>query len=173
MKKRLAGRAWAIGILISIVGTLPGNTRPAVAQTAAAAPLTALDRIDIQQLVARYSYALDAAGGDDRVFAELFLPDGVLVTPDATAVGHDRLSLVRRTRRSRGPRATLATNILLEGSGNRATGRVYVIELHGNGASAPGSLSIGGQFRDEYVRTSGGWRFARREFIPSRLEDAQ
>lgn len=172
MKKRWAGRASVIAILIPTLSVLAGNTRPAVAQTTVA-PLTALERIDIQQLVARYSYALDGAGGDDRAFAELFLPDGVLVTPEATAVGHERLSLVRRTRRSRGTRATLATNILLEGSGNRATGRVYVIEIQEDGASGPGSLSVGGRFHDEYVRTSAGWRFARREFIPSRLGDAK
>jgi hypothetical protein len=172
MKKRWAGHASVIVILIPILGVLAGNTHPAVAQTTAA-PLTALERIDIQQLVARYSYALDGAEGDDRAFVELFLSNGVLVTPGATAVGHERLALLRKSLRSRGTRATLATNILLKGSGNRATGKVYVIEIQEEGAPGSGTLSVGGRFHDDYVRTSAGWKFARREFIPSRLGDAK
>jgi SnoaL-like domain len=38
---------------------------------------TAADYIEIQQLVARYAYALDTQGGSGSAYADLFTPDGV------------------------------------------------------------------------------------------------
>lgn len=132
--------------------------------------LTAADRIDIQQLVARYSYALDHRLSDGRMFAELFVPDGVLVTLEGTFAGQSNLALVSTARTAGPSRTTLTTNLLLEGSRDRARGKIYVIEIGEGATGGPGILSIGGHFEDEYVKTAEGWRFVRREFFPSRLE---
>ena len=50
------------------------------AQTSKPATLTAADYLEIQQLVARYSYAVDMHGGDGSAYAALFAPDGSLGT---------------------------------------------------------------------------------------------
>jgi len=42
-------------------------------------PLTPMDRIQIQQLIARYAYALDTGGRNGYDYADLFAPDGVFV----------------------------------------------------------------------------------------------
>jgi hypothetical protein len=38
-----------------------------------------MDRIQIQQLIARYAYALDTGGRNGYDYADLFAPDGVFV----------------------------------------------------------------------------------------------
>ena len=50
------------------------------AQTSKPATLTAADYLELQQLVARYSYAVDMHGGDGSAYAALFAPDGSLGT---------------------------------------------------------------------------------------------
>lgn len=131
-----------------------------------AVSLAVVDRIAIHQLVARYAYALDDAVDGGDMLAGLFLPDGVLRTPEAIVAGSDDLAAFARERTA-AQTATLVTNIVIEGAGDRATGRVYVIEARVADETG-GTLSAGGLFLDEYVRTSGGWRFARREFVRSR-----
>ena len=52
----------------------------AAAQTPAvrtAAPLTAQDYIDIQQLLNRYAFALDTCSNNGYDYADLYTPDGV------------------------------------------------------------------------------------------------
>jgi len=46
------------------------------------ATLSAQDYIDIQQLVARYPYALDGSLGRGAVYADLFTADGVFINQD-------------------------------------------------------------------------------------------
>lgn len=135
----------------------------------AAGTLADVDRIAIQQLVARYSYALDDGIDNGEMLAGLFLPAGVLVTSDSTIVGHAGLAEFARQRNTSTRASTLVTNVVLDGAGDRASGRVYVLEISGAGAGGAGMLSTGGLFLDEYVKTSRGWRFASREFVRSRL----
>ena len=164
MPRCLAGALIVAGLLAN----LPSHQLSAEQPTA---KLAATDRIAINQLVARYSYAMDDASDDGDMLARLFLPDGVLITPEATVSGHAGLAAFVRERRGPTWTATLVTNIVLEGGGDRANGRVYVLEVRGDDAAGPGTLSMGGLFLDQYVKTSAGWRFARREFIRSRLPD--
>ena len=59
---------------------------------------------------------------------------------------------------------------MIEPSAAGATGKAYaaVIEL-GEGGK-PSTLLGGGHYEDQYVKTAGGWRIKRREFIPSKTE---
>ena len=50
------------------------------AQTARAPALTAADYLEIQQLPARYPYAVDMHGGDGSAYAALFTEDGTFGT---------------------------------------------------------------------------------------------
>lgn len=156
-------------------GTQPARpANPSSRQLPAEQPratLAAVERSAIHQLVARYSYAMDDATENGDRLARLFLPDGVLVVPDATVAGRAALAGFARERRTR--MATLVTNVFLEGDGDRATGRVYILEVRGDDPDGVGTLSTGGLFLDRYQRTAEGWRFARREFTRSRLPDSR
>ena len=55
-------------------------------------PLTPMDRIQIQQLIARYAYALDTGGRNGYDYADLFAADGVFVGMNQ---GADRPALSR------------------------------------------------------------------------------
>ena len=58
-----------------------------------ATALTALDYLEIQQLVTRYAYALDSGADGGRLYAGLFAPDGVFVQRSGEAVsGRDALA---------------------------------------------------------------------------------
>ena len=51
--------------------------RATAARRAPVTPLTALDYIDIQQLLHRYAFALDTCSNNGYDYADLFTPDGV------------------------------------------------------------------------------------------------
>ena len=65
-------KVWSIGLLGA--GVLAFSV--VQAQQAKPATLTPQDYVDIQMLVANYSFALDTAEGDGKAYAELFTPDG-------------------------------------------------------------------------------------------------
>jgi hypothetical protein len=159
--RRLAGAVIAAATLASAF-----SSSLSARQTAR---LEDVDRIAIQQLVARYSYALDDAIDDGEMLAGLFLSAGVLATPNQTIAGHDRLVEFARQRKASTGLATIVTNVVLEGAGDRASGRVYVLEINVDATGATDALATGGVFLDDYVKTPLGWRFARREFVRSRL----
>ena len=71
-------------------------------QKSKAPTLTPLDYIEIQQLVARYAYALDtgAQDGTGSVYASLFTPDGVFVggSSGRVAKGREQLAALPASR---------------------------------------------------------------------------
>jgi len=134
--------------------------------------LTDADRGALTDLVHRY-----AAGVDDRdlsAVAGLFCPDGVLVVPDdpvgsaSSSVHAGRESVESALQQVLALRATVhaVVGIVLEaGPGHdQATGRVACIAHHvfarHDGARAETWHVV---YRDQYRRTSAGWRIARRE----------
>jgi hypothetical protein len=128
------------------------------------------DVLDIQQLVARYPYTLDNGGEGGKALAELFTEDGVFVTPQATYSGRDALlKMASGHRPGQGPAyvRNFATNSLLEWTPEGARGRVYAVVIAIGENSQPSSVFAGGHFEDSYVKTQQGWRFKRRQFIPS------
>jgi SnoaL-like protein len=75
--------------------------RAASAQSPASAPreLTALDYIEIQQLVAKYARAIDTCSNNGYDYADLFTPDGSFIPsfdgkPGAPIQGRERLAEV-------------------------------------------------------------------------------
>lgn len=137
--------------------------------------LSAEDYREIQQLVAAYSYALDTGAGEGDMYAELFTSDGSFVSPFATIQGHaDLKAFASGHRGGQGPAyvRNFATNVLIEPADDGATGKVYVMVVNLGEGGEPSSIFTGGHFEDRYVRTDDGWRFARREFIPSRAGSA-
>src|SRR5262245_27969872 len=164
--------------------TLDGQTkRPNAARRSTA--LTPLDYIEIQQLVARYPFVLDTGANNGFDYADLFSSDGEFMRPYSK--GREQLAALARGG-SLGPSNVVhyITNHVIEPTADGAIGREYLFELgppqtgRGGGGGQPangwdlvgrkaGELSrTGGHYEDAYVKTPQGWRFKRREFIPSR-----
>jgi hypothetical protein len=140
--------------------------------------LTALDYIEIQQLVNRLSFALDYCGNGGRDFADLFVAGGRFVIDQgdgAPNVIETREALIglaggpdcdsRRTP----PSAYilhLAESLVIEPTADGANGMSYAIYPESQGQrfseEVAGQLGI---YYDEYVRTDDGWRFRSRRHV--------
>ena len=62
-----------------------------------------------------------------------------------------------------GPRH-IASNVLVQGEGDVATGQAYLTLL--STQSSPAAIISTGQYEDRLVRTARGWRFSERCFTP-------
>ena len=144
------------------------------AQTSRSASLTAADYLEIQQLVARYSYALDMHGGDGSAFAALFAPDGSLGT---LAKGTAQLaSFAAQTNKDRsGPAFTrhFVTNVVIKPAPGGATGRSYLVTIDGAENGKPTTMLSGGHYDDVYVKTPEGWRIKSRNYVQSQIGPRQ
>ena len=144
------------------------------AQTSRSASLTAADYLEIQQLVARYSYALDMHGGDGSAYAALFTPDGSLGTQ---AKGTAQLAaFAAQTNKDRsGPAFArhFVTNVVITPAPGGATGRSYLVTLDISEEGKPATILGGGHYDDVYVKTPQGWRIRSRNYIPSEIGPRQ
>lgn len=147
--------------------------RAALPQDAAA--LTAMDYIEIQQLVNKLNFALDYCGNAGRDFADLFVEGGRYIIDRG-----DEAPIVRDTRdgliaiaggpdcdaRRRAPSSYilhLAESLVIEPVSGGARGTSYAIYPSRAGkfldAETAGQLGL---YHDEYAKTPSGWRFASR-----------
>jgi uncharacterized protein (TIGR02246 family) len=128
-------------------------------------PLAAGDIVAIQQLYARFCHTLD--DGEADAFAACFTSNATFGGVGTPVQGHDALrqfavDLVGKNMRH------VATGIYIEGDGDHAVGRAYLVAYRG---SRPAKLLATGRYRDTIHRDGGTWRFAERVFTPDR-EDA-
>ena len=145
---------------------------PLAAQPAAAPALGVEDYIQIRQLVANYAFGLDGGGNNGYDYADLFAPGAEFVRPPTT--GRDNLAKLA-LEQPHGPIYTrhFITNIVIEPTPAGVTGKQYLVVI--DVPEAPGqtgSVFVAGHYEDQYVKTPQGWRFKRREFIPSRAGTA-
>ena len=145
--------------------------------------LTAMDYIEIQQLVNRLNFAIDYCTSGGQAFADLFIEGGQFIIDQG-----DGKTTVRRTRNElialaggpdcasrRSPPSSyilhLAESLVIEPAADGARGKSYAIYPASKGrylnADTAGQLGI---YHDEYVKTPEGWRFRsrRHELNPSR-----
>ncbi len=139
------------------------------ATPSAATSLTPFDYIEIRQLVARYAYAVDTGADEGRVYASLFAADGAFA--DRTGretTGRDALAALAR-RNTRGPQSAFhfIVNHLIEPSPDGARGKEFLLQLRIGDGDRPNDVFGGGRYDDIYVKTAEGWRFKRRQFMPS------
>jgi hypothetical protein len=131
---------------------------------AAASTLTALDYIQMQQLVAEAQYARLTGADEGRLYAQLFTPDG---TSDAVT-GSGPLAAYAKGGRP-GVRS-LVTHVLIEATAQGASGRHYEFMIRFiKGQDEPVALDTTGRYDDDYVKTPAGWRIKKRVFVPSVL----
>src|SRR5438128_2133607 len=158
---------WQTLARVVVVAALALVVVQAQRQTAKVQTLSALDYAQIQQLVARYSYALDTGDDNGYAYADLFAPDGTF----GRVSGRDQLAATARPgggHYPRGPKFVFhyTSNHVIDPSPEGATGKVYVIEID---AGEPGKrtaiIEDGGHYEDVYVKTPQGWRFKSRTFI--------
>lgn len=123
-------------------------------------PLTADDKFAITELIHRLNYALDARDAD--AYAGAFTPDAEFVLPDHTIVGHEGL---REHAVQPGPYdhpvQHWSGNIVIDGDGDRATARTYVLGPDGPRADGTYGLVVMGAVDYSVVRTDGRWLFDR------------
>src|SRR5215471_16862919 len=147
----------------------------ALAQKPAQKPmeLTALDYIEIQQLVAKYARAIDTCSNNGYDYADLYTPDGIFLPmvngKSITGIqGREKLAEVSGGG-SRGCKNVgwieqgvrhIYTNHIITPSPEGAVGTVDMMMI-GLGGD-PNKIESDGYYEDIYVKTTQGWRFKQR-----------
>lgn len=129
-------------------------------------PLSTQDQLDIHQLYARYNTAIDT--GDAEGFAACFVADGkfdagMQVMDGQTAIA----AFAAGTHKALPGLRHAATNLVIDGAGDRATGSAFLLAYDTKGGF---KVIMTGRYRDELTKTNQGWRFAKRLFSPDKPE---
>jgi hypothetical protein len=146
-----------------------GNT--AAGAGAAKPTLTAMDYIEIQQLVARYPFELNSSRDNGYAMADLFTDDAIFCGR-LVLFSQGREAIAALARGRRGGSTTLrtahfSTNHIIEPSPEGAIGKQYLVVLNIGEDGRPSSVNQGGHYDDVYVKTPKGWRFKLRNYMPS------
>jgi len=137
--------------------------------------LTALDYLEIEQLVYRYGYALDTGADNGSGYADLYADDATFTGTNQgpsgrTYQGRERLAALARGGK-RGPNfmSHWVTNVVIEPVPGGAIGKTYVgiFDIGNGGNGAKSRVDHGGLYNDVYVKTPQGWRFKSRSFFES------
>ena len=139
--------------------------------------LTALDYLEIQQLVTRYAFALDSGADNGRMFAALYSKDGgfvrttgeVLRTPEALA------DAARRG--TKGPMSIshFIMNHVIEPTAEGAVGKQYLFTISPlDDKSGRRTFAVTPyHYEDVYRKTPAGWRFKTRTVVEKAESTAQ
>jgi len=129
--------------------------------------LTAEDYVGIQDLVARYPFALDGDTDEGASYANLFTPDAVFRQP--LTEGREKLAKLA-VGQPHGPQYArhFITNHVIEPSPSGATGKDYLVVVDIDAPGKPGKVFLMGHYDDTYVKTAEGWRFKTRTFVTAR-----
>ena len=146
-------------------------TSPAAGQ--APQPLTALDYIEIQQLVNKYARAIDTCSNNGYDYADLFTADGYFAPEQGGKIGNKFQGRERLAEASGGGSRGcknvgwikqgvkhMYVNHIITASPEGATGTVDMLMIGLNGD--PYKIRHEGYYEDSYVRTPQGWRFKSR-----------
>jgi hypothetical protein len=161
-------RRWTPIAMAAGAATLALVTARAQQRTPKAPGLSAMDYIQIQQLVSRYPYAVDTGARNGEMYAALFAPDGVFAQRNGDVTGQDALAATAR-RFQRGPQSAFhfLMDHVIEPTPDGAIGKEYLAQFVFGDNGMPSRIFGGGHYDDVYERTAEGWRFKRRQFIAS------
>lgn len=128
--------------------------------------LSASDRLEIHELMARYAWSLDT--GDEDAFVQCFGSAGELVWDvfETPGIWRGAAALRRfigyfRQRPESAGRQHHVTNLIVSAAASGAIARSYVAVALRQG-DGPHRLHVMGYYEDELVRENGHWRIARR-----------
>ena len=121
--------------------------------------LSVEDQLAIQQLYARYNHAIDFGDGDG--WAACFTPDGVFNGGQGgPQTGTEALKAFANGMASRIKARHWNTNLVIDGSGDSAKGKVYLMLMNlADGKATPLVTAV---YHDELTKTADGWRFSSR-----------
>jgi hypothetical protein len=133
------------------------------------------DRAEIEDLMARYLFAIDYADWDSYV--ETFAPDGELTFASGTSKGRDAIRAAVTSFDSRigqfyhtedGKRAKLR-HVILQSSirveGNKAWGRTLWVEMANHGPGDTMKMGTYGIYEDEFSKIGGHWFIQKRNVL--------
>jgi SnoaL-like protein len=160
--------ALAVFVVLGLV-----TSSGAYAQAPKPAELTALDYIEIQQLIAKYARAIDTCSNNGYDYADLFTADGAFIPSFegkqlAPIQGRERLAAISGGGTNgcknvpwiaQGVRHLYANHVITPAP-EGATGVVDMLMI-GLGGD-PNKIEYDGHYEDTYVRTQQGWRFKQR-----------
>ena len=145
-------------------------------------PSYGTDRAEIEDLMARYLFAIDYADWD--AYVATFAEDGELEFASGKSVGREAIraavtrfaeGIGRFYHTEDGQPAKLRHIVLqtvIRVEGERAWGRTQWFEMANHGPGDEPKIGTYGIYEDEFVKADGRWLIARRnvlnEFIPSR-----
>jgi hypothetical protein len=124
------------------------------------ATLTADDRLEIAEVLARYCHAIDRRRWED--FPELFTDDCRLDFGEVMGVFEGRAGIERFIQTMDGMGLFMrhyTTNVIVRGDGQRARVESYVLAFTG---PITNRASTTGRYDDELVKTGGRWRIRER-----------
>lgn len=126
--------------------------------------LTEMDYVEIQQLVARYSFALDNGADNGYQYADLFIPDGIFLKSQGR---EDLAKLARGPRRGPLMIRNMASLAIIKPSPEGATGIQYAqaINFGERDKGTATELDHFGHYEDVYVKTPAGWRIKSRRYV--------
>jgi hypothetical protein len=146
----------------------PSTERYGSAASQQTTPLSAGDKLAIEQLNARYFHALDGLlGADSNVqWAYTFTADGTFVLRDADgnvigqATGTSALVEIYATFPDAATTRHWINNLLIEPEATGARSSCYIIAM--DIAGIPSSIARTGIYTDHLVRVGAKWRFQHR-----------
>jgi hypothetical protein len=153
-----------------------------VAPVQSKASLYAEDRAQIEDLQARYMFALD--GGDIDTYIATFTQDGVLDIGDGEVRGREAIHKLiggmgnrnEAPADKKSPKLRPATgrhnitNIILKIDGDKATGRAYWFHYGNNNPKRTATLDSYGHYEDEMVKLNGNWLFSKRRIYNEQVD---
>ena len=135
----------------------------------AADPSYAEDRAAIEDLQARYLFAMDF--GDPDLYVTMFTEDGILDVGSGEIKGRKAIrDVIAKMPNSRTTENGLRpasgrhniSNIVIKVTGNKAVGRAYWFRYSNNNPERRGVFSGYGHYEDEMVKANGQWLFTKR-----------
>ena len=145
-------------------------------------PTYGQDRAEIEDLMARYLFAIDYF--DWEAYVATFAPEGELEFASGKYVGHDQIRAavtrfaegIGRFYHTADGKPAILRHIVLQSSirveGERAWGRTIWLEMANHGPNDEPKIGTYGLYEDEFRKIDGHWLIARRnvlnEFIRNR-----
>jgi hypothetical protein len=163
-------RAILVSAVISLA-TASYAQSPQEASQVEVTPLTALDYIEIKQLVARYAVAIVNCTNSGYDYAALYADDGWFAPSRDGSVGNKWQGRERLAEAAGGGQGGcrdvarrsithVLTNHIITAVPGGATGRVDLVAVGVDGD--PFKAERQGHYEDTYVKTPSGWRFQSR-----------
>lgn len=166
---------------VAAVGLLAGTGTSALAKQPKYSPTYAQDRAEIEDLMARYLFAIDYNDWDSYV--ETFAPDGVLEFASGASHGRKEIrDMVTKFAETIGKfyhtedgKTAKLRHVVLQSmirvQGDRAWGRTLWLEMANHGPGDTMKMGTYGIYEDEFRKVKGEWLIANRRVLNEFLKN--